>query len=78
MLTARQLAEWEAYQQMEPFGEDRADMRAGIIASTIANVYLKKGAKPLSALDFMPFVEKPKTATAARLRQFFQSREKKR
>jgi hypothetical protein len=33
-----ELAEWAAYYQCEPFGEERADLRAGIVASVIANV----------------------------------------
>ena len=40
---------------MEPRGEERADLRAGIVASTIANANRdpKKG-KPFKAEDFMP------------------------
>lgn len=76
LLTARQLADWEAYYGVEPFGDERADLRAGIVACTIANIHLKKGKDPLSALDFMPFAEKPRNVAAERLRKFFQSKAK--
>jgi len=51
-----------AYFKLEPFGEDRADLRAGIIASTIANVHRdsKKRRKPYTPQDFMPKFEQKK------------------
>lgn len=44
------------YYELEPFGEERADLRAGIVASTVANVNrdAKKQKKPFAAQDFMP------------------------
>ena len=36
--TSRELSEWMVYYELEPFGEERADLRAGIVASTVANV----------------------------------------
>jgi hypothetical protein len=46
---------WRAYAQIEPFGEERADLRSGIVASVIANVNRdpKKG-KAFNPQDFMP------------------------
>jgi len=57
-ISSRELTEWRAYYGLEPFGEDRADLRAGIVASTMANVFRKSGAKPYKAQDFMPRFEK--------------------
>jgi len=44
------------YYQLEPFGEERADLRAGIIAATIANTARdpKKRRKPFGPDEFMP------------------------
>jgi hypothetical protein len=55
-LSAREFAEWQAYFAIEPFGEDMADLRAGIVAATIANVNrdAKKRSQPYEPLDFMP------------------------
>ena len=51
------MTEWQIYEAIEPFGEQRADLRAGIIASTIANVNRGKGQKAFTATDFMPYLE---------------------
>lgn len=50
-MTGRQVAEWRAYYQIEPFGEYRADLRSAIIASTFANCFSRKRFK---VEDFMP------------------------
>ena len=52
-----QFAEWMAFSRLEPWGEDRDDLRMGIIASTIANVYRGKGKKPFKPTDFIPNFE---------------------
>ena len=64
---SREIAEWMAYDSVEPFGEDRADLRAGIIASQIVNVHLSKGQRATVPADFMPdFDPKPKPAQSQR------------
>lgn len=47
---------------MEPFGEDRADLRMGMICATIvnSNPWRKKSARSVSATDFMPFYKQQK------------------
>lgn len=39
---------------LEPWGEELANWRAGMIASTIVNVNRKKGKPPFKPQDFMP------------------------
>lgn len=51
---SRELSEWIAYSELEPFGEERADLRAGIIASTIANSSQTTRAEAYQPRDFMP------------------------
>jgi hypothetical protein len=52
--------DWIDYYGIEPFGEERADMRAGIVAATIANCLARKKGKPAFRPDqFMPKFEKP-------------------
>lgn len=53
------MAEWMAYYSLEPFGEDRDDLRMAINASSIVNTILsmlgKKGkTKFLKLKDFIP------------------------
>ena len=52
-----QFAEWMAYSTLEPWGEERDDLRMGIVASTIANVNRGKNSKPLKPQDFIPSFE---------------------
>ena len=58
-IDSHELSEWIAYQGIEPFGEERADLRSGIIAAVTANAWRGKGDKAMSPQDFMPFYEKP-------------------
>lgn len=71
-LTSRQLAEWMAFGQLEPFGEVRADLRAAIVASTIANAFSVKGRR-FKPADFLPRFEKPKSQPAAVMRANFRA-----
>ncbi len=48
-----------AYYQVEPFGEERADLRAGIVASTLVNINRRKGAKLSKPTDFLLFKATP-------------------
>lgn len=53
-----QLLSWLEYFQLEPFGEERDDLRSGSIAAAIYNVNARRGAKQLTpqdcALKFVP------------------------
>jgi hypothetical protein len=59
-MPARIWAEWIAYYNLEPWGEERADWRAGMVAATIANAHRdpKKHA-PFRPADFMPRFQRP-------------------
>ena len=57
-INAREFAEWIAYDHIEPFGEERADMRAGIISSTIANSVRGRNRRAYKPKDFMPQYDK--------------------
>ena len=48
------------YYNIEPFGEERADIRQAITSTLIANAFYT-GSKPARPEDFMPFMEKDKT-----------------
>lgn len=53
-MSGRDVAEWQAFYNLELRGEDRADWRAGLIASMIANVNRGKDTDPYSPADFIP------------------------
>jgi hypothetical protein len=74
-MSSRELSEWAAYFAIEPFGEERADLRAGIVASTIANVHAGRKGKPFAPVDFMPFQERDKSQKlSAQILGFFKNR----
>lgn len=52
-IDSREFAGWLAYNEIDPFGEERADLRAGIIASVTANAFGKRGSSHRPR-DFMP------------------------
>jgi hypothetical protein len=52
-MTWRQLRGWMAYYRTDPWGGERDDLHAGIVAATIANVYRGK-ARAYKPSDFMP------------------------
>lgn len=54
------------YAALEPFDETRADLRAGIIASTLANIHRGKDTPAFSASDFMPQYGGPASETMDR------------
>lgn len=58
-MSGAEIREWELYEQVEPFGERRADVRAALVASVIANANrdAKKKPSPFTIDDFMPFKE---------------------
>lgn len=63
LLSSRQLAEWQVYYNLEPFGEEPAYWRAGVIASVFGNAFRKKGSRPFKPSDFMPAHPEPEKTT---------------
>ncbi len=53
------MAEWDAYSRIEPFGQVRADIRAGIISAVIANSNRTKKNRAYKYTDFMPNFDPP-------------------
>jgi hypothetical protein len=44
---------WVEYNQIEPFGEERADLRVAQLAAIMANAWRKKGSRRYKIDDFM-------------------------
>ena len=61
-MSSRELSEWMAFYTIDPFDERRGDLRAGLVASTIANVHRGKNQPPFKPLDFMPYAEEERAA----------------
>jgi hypothetical protein len=52
-MSSSEFTEWQAYYDIEPFGEERADLRAGTIASPLVNLWQGKGAKRSKPSDWL-------------------------
>lgn len=50
--------EWIEYAGLNPFGEDRADLRSARIASVMANAWRGKGVPRFKPADFMLMFDK--------------------
>jgi hypothetical protein len=51
------MAEWIAYDRLEPIGEERADFRVGLLCSMMVNIAKAvwgDSKQPVSPLDYMP------------------------
>lgn len=55
-MPAAELAEWMAYASLEPFGEERADLRSAIVCATVANASVSAAdrRRPFLPEDFLP------------------------
>ena len=51
-MDSRELSEWMAYYRIEPFGEERADLRQAQTSAILANVHRSDG-KAFEVKDFM-------------------------
>lgn len=52
-LGSRELQDWEAYYAVEPWGQMRDNMHAGMLASILANQNRKRGARAMTYEDFL-------------------------
>ncbi len=64
-MSARELVAWRMYDELEPIGEPRADLRAALLLNLFQNVHRKEGSKPVeldqSLLQTPDALVKPKT-----------------
>jgi len=66
-ITGPQLADWLDFYAVEPWGDTRADLRAGIVAAVIANANrdAKRRPEPFTPADFMPLAPRREIDAAA-------------
>ncbi|HWO99203.1 MAG TPA: DUF4035 domain-containing protein [Methylococcus sp.] len=55
-MSAEEHGDWEAYARIEPFGEERADLRSAMIAALLANIHRDgdRHPEPFQIADFLP------------------------
>jgi len=62
-----------AFARVEPFGEQRADLRSAIIACTMANAWRGKNQPAFKPADFMPRFEPPKPQSAEQMKSILRA-----
>lgn len=60
-----QFQEWMYYKQIEPFGEERADVRSGVAAAGIASIVAAAAGVPGGKIKFKPMDFMPQFKPAA-------------
>jgi hypothetical protein len=75
-IDAAELAEWQAYWNINPWGERRADLRSGIVAATVANCLRGKNQKAHKVDEFMPDFEQQHRKFTDHLRGFIRNLKK--
>ena len=62
-IPAALFTEWIAYYTLDPFGEERADLRAGVLAALLANIHRdeKKQREPFEPADFFASLASTRT-----------------
>ena len=56
-MSSSEFSEWMAFGGLHPFGDGRADLRMGILAATMVNLWRGKDDQPAKPEDFMPQFE---------------------
>lgn len=70
-MPASRLVEYMAAYQISPWGDERADLRAGYVAATQYNVNRQRGQRSLKVSDFVPDFKPKKKQTAKEMEMLF-------
>lgn len=62
-MTSRELTEWHLYDALEGLPDKRDDLRAGTIASILANTRMGKRGKTMKPADFFPSLRPADTSS---------------
>ena len=54
-ISSTEFSEWMAWYSIEPWGDQRADLRMAISTAEILNCWRAKGSKPIKPEQIMPF-----------------------
>ena len=73
-MSSEEFVYWQAYASIEPFGDQRGDLQAAIIAQTIANRHRGPKEQQYQLKDFLPnFTPRRRLTTAEAQKEFFRS-----
>lgn len=72
-ISSKELSEWFVYFEMEPFGEQQQEWRAGMLASTMASLFSKTETTPQTFMrkQYLPKVEPDEMTLTQKLDRAF-------
>ena len=68
-IDSREISEWIAFNNIEPFGEQRADLRAAMIACVMANAWRGKNQPAFKLDDFILNFDPPKQQSVEEMKK---------
>ena len=54
-MSSAELSEWMAYYSIDPFGDERADLRQAFTSAAVCNAFRGKNQRTIKPSEFMPF-----------------------
>jgi len=69
---ADEWAHWVAFNNLSPIGDERGDVQAAMVVSTLANINRRKGQQAYKIQDFLPYSQKESGDSEAQLLANFQ------
>lgn len=72
-IDSRELREWMAFYQIEPFGEQVVDYRESRLAAILANAFRGKNQRPYGINDFSLIKQTPKRQSWQKMRDMLQA-----
>lgn len=70
-MPAAELDTWRAFYHLDPWGEQRADLRNALVATILANANRRKGAPAFKLRDFMLYAEEEHRQTPEEIKAAF-------
>lgn len=68
-ISSKEISEWMAFGQLEPFGADADFIGHAITSKTVADVHRNPGSKPYDVADFMPTIARKEEQTTEEMIQ---------
>jgi hypothetical protein len=72
-MSSLELSEWQAFYNLEPWGDERADLRSGLAASALCNLWTAKGSHRYKASDFLMNFEETEPQTPDQMKAMLQA-----
>jgi hypothetical protein len=70
-LDSQELSEWMAFYSIDPWGDQRGDLRNAMLLAHVVGMMRKRGTMPPHPREFMPFTDRIRYQTPEEQKAFF-------